>query len=223
MVSLKFQKSALAISFSAALLSISVATPALSANDFGELLITGQIQNTTCVLNLGDPQSTGAGRKTMNLGTIKADVASSTAVGSNITGSSAQTVVLRVRNADGSVCTAGLNNSLWDVGINISATNYETVDNTTVLKSTAVSGTAATGVGVKLLTAVGTSVTVGTTAVDFASGNASYGTLLSSNTASAPAVPFAQSIAVTAQMVRLSGAVSAGVFTHSIPLNVWYK
>ena len=61
MASLKFQKSALTVSFSAALLSLSVATQAQSANDFGELLIEGQISTSTCVLSMGDNQATGAG------------------------------------------------------------------------------------------------------------------------------------------------------------------
>jgi len=221
MASLKFQKSALAISFSTALLSMFVATPAQSANDAGELLLQGSITFTTCVLSLGDPQSTGAGKKTMNFGSFTVASTSGIGLGGNI--GAAQTAVLRVQNGDGTQCTAGAGNSLWDVGININATNYETVSGVTVLKSTAVSGTAATGVGVKLLTAVGTSVTVGTTAVDFTQGNATYGTLLSSNGASAPAVAFTDGIAVTAQMVKANGAVGAGSFSHSIPLNVWYQ
>ena len=221
MANFKFQKSALAISSAAALSLLTVATQAQSANDYGELLIEGQISTTTCVLNLGDPQSTGANKKTMNLGTYTATVASAVTAGGNI--GPAQTTILSVKNADGSQCTAGAGNSLWDVGININATNYETVGSTTVLKSTAPSGTAATGVGVKLSTSTGASVTLGENAVNFASGNATYGTLLSGNASSAPAVAFANSIAVTAQMVRANGAVAAGVFTHSIPLNVWYK
>jgi type 1 fimbria pilin len=224
MANFNFQKSALAISSAAALTLLSVATQAQSASDFGELLIEGQISNTTCVLSLGDPQSTGAGKKTVNLGTYKAADYTSTAIGTDI--GTAKTTVLSVKNADGTQRTAGAGNSLWDVGVNVNASNYDTVGGVTVLKSTATSGIAATGVGVKLMTSVGTAPTVGSNAVDFASGNATYGTLLSGNTASAPAVPFANSIAVTAQMVKTVAATvapGAGVFTHSIPLNVWYK
>ena len=172
MANFKFQKSALTIAFSAALLSMSVATQAQSANDFGELLIEGQISNTTCALNLGDAQATGANKKTMNLGTYTVAAASAITAGNNI--GAAQSTVLSVKNADGTACTfTGASN--WDVGINVSSTNYETVGTTTILKSTATSGTAATGVGVKLSTtkgAVGT--TTGTTAVNFASGNGTY-------------------------------------------------
>jgi len=221
MASFNFQKSALAISLTSALTLLSVASQAQSANDFGELLIEGQISNTTCVLSLGDPQSTGANKKTMNLGTYTVATASAVTPGGNI--GTAQSAVLKVTNADGSTCTFGSGNTLWDVGINISSNNYETVAGGTVLKSTAASGTAATGVNVKLSTSTGATVTSGSNQVNFAAGNSTYGTLLSSNAATAPAVIPANVIAVTAQMVRGNGTVGAGVFTHSIPLNVWYK
>ena len=139
MANFKFQKSALTISFSAALLAMSVATQAQSASDFGELLIEGQISNTTCALNLGDAQATGAGKRTMNLGTYTVAAASAVAAGGNI--GAAQSAVLSVKNPDGTACTfTGATN--WDVGINISSTNYETVSGVTILKSTATSGTA---------------------------------------------------------------------------------
>ena len=43
------------------------------------------------------------------------------------------------------------------------------------------------------------------------------------NLASGPALGANDSITVTAQMARTTGTVGPGVFTHSIPLNVWYK
>ena len=225
MASLKFQKSALTVSFLAALLSLSVATQAQAVNDFGELLIEGQISNTTCVLQLGDPQSTGAGKKTMNLGTYSTLVAGAAAAGSGASIGPAQSIVLSVKAADGTACSfSGATN--WDVGINISPTNYETTTtgSFTVLKSTAASGVAATGVGVKISTTKGAVGTLaGLTAVNFANGNGSYGTLLS-GAASSPGVLPAEVIALTAQMVRgNAAAVTPGVFTHSIPMNVWYK
>jgi len=222
MANFKFQKSALAISSAAALTLFSLASQAQSANDFGELLIEGQISNTTCALTLGDPQSTGANKKTMNLGTYSTTVAGA-AAGSGASIGPAQSTVLSVKNANGTACNFdGATN--WDVGINISSTNYETVSGVTILKSTATSGTAATGVGVKLSTTKGAAgtTTTGTTALNFASGNGTYGTLLS-GAVSTPSVLPAEVIAVTAQMVRTTGTVGVGVFTHSIPMNVWYK
>jgi len=226
MASLKFQKTALTVSFLAALLTLSVATQAQAVNDFGELLIEGQISNTTCVLQLGDPQSTGAGKKTMNLGTYSTTVAGAAAAGSGASIGPAQSIVLSVKAADGTACTF-TNAANWDVGINISPTNYETTTtgSFTILKSTAASGVAATGVGVKISTTKGAaaSTTAGLAAVNFANGNGSYGTLLSGAT-STPGVLPAEVIALTAQMVRgNAAAVTAGVFTHSIPMNVWYK
>jgi hypothetical protein len=222
MASFSFQKSATTVSFLAALLSLSVATQAQAVNDFGELLIEGQISNTTCVLQLGDPQSTGAGKKTMNLGTFSTSVAGAGAAGSGASIGTAQSIVLSLKAADGTACTF-TNAANWDVGINISPTNYETVSGVTVLKSTAASGQAA-GVGVKISTTKGAVGTIaGLTAVNFAAGNGTYGTLLS-GAASSPGVLPAEVIALTAQMVRgNAAAVTAGVFTHSIPMNVWYK
>ena len=116
MASFNFQKSALAISLTSALTLLSLASQAQSANDFGELLIEGQISAATCVLNLGDPQSTGANKKTMNLGTYTTTAASAAA---GATFGTPQTTVLSVKNADGTACTLGT--AKWDVGIDPSS------------------------------------------------------------------------------------------------------
>jgi len=217
MASLKFQKSALTISSAAVLTLLSVATQAQAVNDFGDLLIEGQISATSCVLSLGDPQSTGANKKTMNLGTYTVTAAS--AVNAGAVFGTAQSMVLSLKSADGTACAlAGA--AGWDVGINISPTNFETVGIFTILKSTAASGNAATGVGVRISTAK--NALVGITALNFASGNGSYGTLLNPG-AVIPALLSADTIALTAQMARTSGVPGVGVFTHSIPMNVWYK
>jgi hypothetical protein len=218
MASLKFQKSALTVSFLAALLSLSVATQAQAVNDSGELLIEGQISTASCVLQLGDPQSTGAGKKTMNLGTYTATAASAVAAGAVF--GTAQSIVLGLKNADGNPCSSAGGLLRWDVGINISPINYETAGTFTILKSTAASGNAATGVGVKISTTA--NALVGLTPVNFASGNGSYGTLLNP-AAVVPTLLNTDTIALTAQMARTSGVPGVGVFTHSIPLNVWYK
>jgi len=225
MANFNFQKTASSISSAAVLTLLSVATQAQAVNDFGELLIEGQISTSTCVLSMGDNQATGAGKKTVNLGTYKAADFTATAIGANI--GPAQSTVLRVKGPDGVTDCALGGSGFWDVGINISNANYETISGITVLKSTATSGIAATGVGVKLTTSTGTTVLTGVTNIlDFAKGNGSYGTLLSGGTASAPALTSANAIAVTAQMVKTFAAATAptaGVFTQSIPLNVWYK
>ena len=225
MANFNFQKTASSISSAAVLTLLSVATQAQAVNDFGELLIEGQISTSTCVLSMGDNQATGAGKKTVNSGTYKAADFTATAIGANI--GPAQSTVLRVKGPDGVTDCALGGLGFWDVGINISNANYETISGITVLKSTATSGIAATGVGVKLTTSTGTTVLTGVTNIlDFAKGNGSYGTLLSGGTASAPALTSANAIAVTAQMVKTFAAATAptaGVFTQSIPLNVWYK
>jgi type 1 fimbria pilin len=220
MASLKFQKSALAISFSAALLSMFVASPAQSANDFGELIINGQISNTTCLLTLGDGGATGSNSRTINLGTFSTATAGASGIGSTI--GNKQHAILGLKAADGvSPCTF-IGNTKWDVGVNISPENIDADVGTGVLKNTAATN-AATGVGVQLMTTVGAlGTTAGTTPVNFANSSPTYGTLLSGSATSALGVLPAQVIAVTVQMVR-TGVIGAGVFTHSIPLNVWYQ
>ena len=114
MANFNFQKSALAISSAAALTLLSLASQAQAVNDFGEMLIEGQISTSTCVLSLGDTQSTGAGKKTINLGTYKAADYTATAIGTDI--GLAKTTVLRVKGPDGVTdCLLG-GSGFWDVG-----------------------------------------------------------------------------------------------------------
>jgi hypothetical protein len=112
----------------------------------------------------------------------------------------------------------------WDVGVNISPANYETLtDGRTVLKNTATTN-AATGIGATITTGHGTSTWIGgLNEVNFSKSTATYGTLLSNPNSTTPAVAPADNLSIFARMVRTSGPVSAGVYTHSIPLNVYYR
>jgi len=218
MANFKFQKSALAISSMAALVAL-LAPQAQAANDVGELDITGQISAATCLLSLGDATATNNNSKTLNLGTFTtAQVigAAGTALGSP------QTAILSVKAAADGASACALGGAKWDVGINIASTNYETIGGATVLKNTASTG-AAKGFSVKLSTSTGTAVTAGSTAVNFASVNNTYGTLLSGSTVSGPTLSATDVIALTAQMISNTFVVIPGVFSHSIPLNLWYK
>jgi len=204
-----------------ALLTLTVLqiTAQAQALDSGTLVINGQISSTTCVLNMGDAGSTGSGSKTLNLGTFTTTVANAAGAGGTI--GSPQTALFSVKNPDGSNCTFS-GATKWDIGVNIPSTQYTTVSGTTVLLSSGASNIAA-NVGVKISTSIGGSVTTGTTAVNFANGVAPYGTLLSGSTSS-PGVNPTDTIALTAQMVRTSAStVTAGAFSTTIPLNVWYK
>ena len=98
MASYSFQKSALAVSASAALLALSLANTAQAANDVGQLTVNGQISSATCLLSLGDGGATAANSKTLNLGTYTTDAASGVA-GSAI--GNPQTAILSLKAADG--------------------------------------------------------------------------------------------------------------------------
>jgi len=195
---------------------------AQAAKDQGTLIINGQISASTCTLDMGDTGSTGAGSKTLNLGTTAAPAATGTA---GATLGTAQTVIFKVTNpTDGTSCSLGTGNTKWDIGINLQSSQYTTVGSQTLLLSAGTDTSMAKNVGVLIKTSFGQSVTAGATALDLSKGALGYGTLLSGNT-SAPAVLPTESIALTAQFARTSGTVAptAGAFTATIPLNVWYK
>jgi type 1 fimbria pilin len=202
------------------LLAFLAQSNAQAANDQGNLIINGQISATTCTLDMGDTGSTGAGSKTLNLGSTAAPSATGTA---GATFGNAQTVIFKVTDADGTACDS-LGTAKWDIGINLDAKQYTTVGSQTLLLSGGTTTSAAQNVGVLIKTSYGSAVTVGGTALDLSKGAVGYGTLLSGNT-SAPAVASNESIALTAQFARTSESVAptAGAFTATIPLNVWYK
>ena len=205
------------------LLAFHAQSNAQAAKDQGTLNINGQISASTCTLDMGDTGSTGAGSKTLNLGSTAAPAASGTA---GATFGNAQTVIFKVTNADGTSCTLGGGNTKWDIGINVPSTQYTTVSGQTLLLSGGTTTSVAQNVGVLIKTSVGTElapVTVGGTALDLSKGAVGYGTLLSGNT-SAPAVDAKGNIALTAQFAKTSAtAATAGAFSASIPLTVWYK
>jgi len=218
MANFKFQKSALVISCMAALVAL-VVPQAQAANDVGELGVKGQVSNTTCLLSLGDPASTNNNSKTLNMGTYPlamAQVVVGTLIGPP------QTVILSVKSAADGVSACNLGAAKWDVGISVDPANYENIGGATVLKNTVAAG-GSKGFSVRLSTSTGAAVTAGANAVNFASFNPSYGTLLSGSTVSGPTLSATDLIAVTAQAVKNNDLAVAGVFSHSIPLNVWYK
>ena len=207
------------------LLTFHAQSNAQAAKDQGTLNINGQISASTCTLDMGDTGSTGAGSKTLNLGTYAATIANATGLVAGSTFGNAQTVIFKVTNpTDGTSCSLGTGNTKWDIGINLLSSQYTTVGSQTLLLSAGTTNSVAQNVGVLIKTSFGQSVTAGATALDLSKGALGYGTLLSGNT-SAPAVLPTESIALTAQFARTSGTVapSAGAFSAYIPLTVWYK
>jgi len=226
MTSFNFKKSALAVSASAALLALSLTTTAQAANDVGQLIVNGQISNTTCLLHfVNNSGATAANSMTVNLGTYSVDAVNALPAGGVIDGAS-KTVRAFLKAADGvTPCNFISPQAFWDVGINIPPANYETLPDgvTTVLKNTATAN-AATGVGVILRSGhslIGTGT--GVPNVNFNAPTATYGNLLSNPASTSPAIPKENWLAISPYLIRTSGPVSAGVYTHTIPLNVYYR
>ena len=220
-------KAKLTVAAMAAGLGLHLATHAQAANDSGTLIINGQISASTCVLSMGDGVSTANGSKTMNLGNFTTTNAGTT---DGATFSAAQSVVFGIQNTNGSgaVCTLGAGNTFWDIGINLQSSQVSSITTganagtNSVLLSGGTSGVAG-GVGVLIKTSTGAAVTAGTTNLNLLLGGYNGNTLLSGST-SFPAVLPANKIALTAQFVKLGiGAATAGAYTATVPLTVWYR
>ena len=220
-------KAKLTVAAIAAGLGLHLATHAQAANDSGTLIINGQISASTCVLSMGDGASTANGSKTLNLGTFTTTAAGTT---DGVTFSPAQSVVFGIQNTNGSgaVCTLGAGNTFWDIGINLQSSQVSSITTganagtNNVLLSGGTSGVAG-GVGVLIRTSTGPAVTTGTTNLNLLLGGYNGNTLLSGST-SFPAVLPANKIALTAQFVKVgTGAATAGAYTATVPLTVWYR
>lgn len=212
-----FKKTALVVATSAAVLGVHMNSTA-QQTDQGTLTINGQIQATTCILGMGNSQ----GAYTLNLGSFTTLVASNAGAG-NTFGTS-QSVIMRLLATDG-VSNCALGTSKWDIGINPQASDFVTVGGRTFLVSQGPSSNAAQNVGVLLSTTVGANPTTGTNALNLANSNATYGVLLS-NGPSSLGLASTDRIALTAQFARTGGTgalPTAGAFSVTIPLNVWYK
>ena len=197
---------------------------AQAANDQGNLIINGQISAATCTLDMGDAGSTGAGSKTLNLGTYALTVANPTspALAAGDTFGNAQTVIFKVTNADGTACSLGGGTAKWDIGINLISSQYTTAGTKTLLLNGGTGAALATNVGVLIKTSTGAAVTAGSNNLDLSKSVSGYGTLLSGGTV--PALGASDRIALTAQFAKTStAAATAGAFSATIPLNVWYK
>ena len=213
-------KSKLVIASLAAGFGVHLHTLAQAANDSGTLNINGQISSTTCVLNMGDTAATASGVKTLQLGSTAAPAAAGAA---GATFGTAQSVVFTVTNAPGATCFGG--NTLWDIGLTPGTYQTVTAGGNVLLLSSGTSATgAAANVGVLLKGSFGTGVTTGANNLNLNLVNPPYGVMLSGST-SAPAALAAHSIAVTAQFARTSATVAptAGAFSATLPLTVWYK
>jgi hypothetical protein len=202
-------------------LGVHLASLAQAPADQGSLIINGQISASTCLLDMGDAGSTGGGSKTLNLGNYTPLVGGTSAAGTAF--GTAQTVVFSIKSPDGSgsACTLGSGNSRWDIGINIPSAE---ISSTGLLLSGGTAANVAQNVGVLLKTSFGPTATAGTTNLVLTAGSPTYGVLLSSSSASAPQAAATDKIALTAQFAKTTALQpTAGVFSATIPLNVYYK
>jgi hypothetical protein len=217
-------KSKLLLATLATGLGVHLHSLAQAANDSGSLTINGQISNTTCVLDLGDGGSTAAGSRTLNLGTYTVSTAAA-ATGAGTTFGTPATAIFSLKNANGTECTF-TNATRWDIGVNLAANQIFSTGSNVLLLSTGASANASQNLGVLLRSSVGANPTVGATNLNLAQSVAPFGTLLSGSTTTTLGVSGSGNrIALTAQFARTSAtsAPTAGAFSATIPLNVWYQ
>jgi type 1 fimbria pilin len=193
----------------------------------GSLDFSGTITKTTCVLNFGDAQSTLGGRKTLSFGSIPTSQIPTTQFQGFSNVAPKQTVILSVKDADGSTCD-GIGTGKWDVSIRVPTANLVTATGgTKAIQSDGDRGATplrfTTDIGIVLQTSV--NATVGNTDVDlnlnaggntfgFLSGPGSNPTGLSAN----------DTLAVSAQFLTLTaGTRTPGAYSVAIPLSVVYK
>ncbi len=218
-----FKKTALVAAASAVAMGVHM-SPMAQNTDQGNMVVNGQIFNGTCLLSMGN----NLGAYTLNLPTYSLTEANaSSATVGRIFDTSYKTVILKLVAADGvSNCNLCANGK-WDVGINPQASDFVTTVNNgrTFLVSQGPSSVAAQNVGVILSTTFGTNPIFGdNNFIDLSKPTAPYGVLLTRNTASSMGLAATDRIALTAQFGRTSSSVAtAGAFTYTLPLNVWYK
>jgi type 1 fimbria pilin len=206
-------------------------------NDQGTLDFSGTISKTTCVLNFGDAQSTLAGRKTLSFGSIPTSLIPTAQFQGFANVAPKQTVILSVKNADGSTCD-GIGSGKWDVGISITdLTRVVTTSGGSKLLLSDGDRAASPRrfteeIGVRLMTAVNASEGTLDKRVNFdvknytppGSASAAF-TLLSDSSATAPGLSASDKLAVTAEFLTTTAAAtrSPGAYTVAIPLTVFYQ
>jgi hypothetical protein len=196
--------------------------------DQGSLVLAGTISKTTCVLNFGDAQSTLSGQKTLSFGSIPTSQIPTAQFQGFLNVAPKKTVILSVKNADGSTCD-GIGSGKWDVRTSVTAANVVTATGgTKALQSDG--DRAATpqrftlDIGVVLQTSI--NATEGVTNVDL-NGLTSGGTafaFLSGPGSNPPGLSATDTLAVSAQFLTLtSGTRTPGAYSVAIPLAILYR
>ena len=190
--------------------------------------MAGTISKTTCVLNFGDAQSTLSGQKTLSFGSIPTSQIPTGQFQGFVNVAPKKTVILSVKNADGSTCD-GIGSGKWEVRTSVTAANVVTATGgTKALQSDG--DRAATpqrftlDIGVVLQTSI--NATEGVTNVDLnvlTSGGTAFA-FLSGPGSNPPGLSATDTLAVSAQFLTLtSGTRTPGAYSVAIPLAILYR
>ena len=224
MASFKFQKTVLAVSATAAVAGLLVGGQAFAQvnTEQGSIDVGAKLITATCVLNLDSTASTTAtaAKKTLDLGTFS--LANVSSLGATFPVGKGISVVLSLKESNGTAGCAAISTGKWDVQIDMPATAYNTsnLDNSHTFTNTTTGATAATGVAARLTK----SINGGAVSVVLPGDRIPvYGYLLSGSTT--PNFASTDTVTVTAELWRLraGNALAAGTYTASIPLTVVYK
>jgi len=224
MASFKFQKTVLAVSTTAAMAGMLVNGQALAQvnTERGSLDVAAKIITSTCVLNLDSTASTSAtaAKKTIDFGSFS--LANVSAMSSLTPVANGVSVVLSLKEANGTAGCTAISSGKWDVSIDLPATAYSTTNLSAnhTLNNTTTGAGAATGVAARL-----TKATNAGGASEALIGNKvpGFGYLLSGST-TGPNLNPTDTVTVTAELYRLTtGTLAAGAYTASVPLTVVYK
>ena len=195
--------------------------------DQGSLVLSGTISKTTCVLNFGDAQSTLSGVKTLSFGSIPmSKIPGGQFQGVDLIGP--QTVILSVKNADGSTCD-GIGSGKWEVRTSVTAANVVTATGgTKALQSDG--DRAATpqrftlDIGVVLQTSINATEGVTNVSLDGLTAGGTAFAFLSGPGSNPPGLSATDTLAVSAQFLTLTaGTRTPGAYSVAIPLAILYK
>jgi hypothetical protein len=224
MSNFKFQKTILAVSATAAMAGMLVGGQAHAQvnNEKGSIEIKAYVVTTTCALSLDSTASTtaAAASKTLELGTFSTATASSIAAGSAI--SKPSSVVLSLKEANGTGCAVITGGTKWDVSVDLPASAISTTNLTGkhTLNNTATSN-AATGVAASFTVAKN-----GGTAFSALIGNktGAFGHMLSGSTTIPGLTANTDTLTLTAELYRLTtGTLAVGDYKATLPLTVVYR
>ena len=219
MSNFKFQKTFLAVSATAAMAGMLVGGQAFAAvlGEQAVIEITSKIITSTCVLNLGGTASgsTAAAKKSLDLGTFSVANVSSMSPLQDI--GKGVSVVLALKEAGGGACNALGTGGKWDVLIDLPTTGYN-ADTNLLNNMTLTTAGGSNGMSVKALRQVNT----GTVSSINWSSRSPIGILVSGSSTTANLDP-ADTVTITAQMIRGYNVPAVGIYTANLPLTVLYK